>query len=126
MRGLWVSRLQAFKINLIRADIMQLVEKFLKSSIPKTFYWFNEPAKYQLGTGLEIFTDEKTDFWQTTHYGFQRDDGQNWLQLRITHLHKASEQFEVGVYACSPIGKDFWCRFKLLEISRNEWFYEGE
>jgi len=30
------------------------------------------------------------------------------------------------VYACSPIGKDFWCRFKLLEISRNEWFYEGE
>jgi hypothetical protein len=50
-------------------------------------------------------------------------DGQNWLQLRITHLHQVTEHFEVGVYACSPIGKDFWCRFKLLEISRNEWFY---
>lgn len=218
-----LSWLQAFKTNLIRSDIMQLAEKFLQSSIPKTFYWFNEPIQYQLGTGLEIFTDEKTDFWQNTYYGFQRDDGhclltrhtgdfslmthvesrpqekydqcglmvrvdrenwikvsteyesekcsrlgsvvtnlgfsdwatqdipssyremwyriskngsdfllensydgQNWLQLRITHLHKVSEQFEVGVYACSPIGKDFWCRFKLLEISKNEWFYRSE
>ena len=54
---------------------MQLIEKFQQSTLPKPFYWFNEPAKYQLGTGLEIFTDEKTDFWQNTHYGFQRDDG---------------------------------------------------
>jgi regulation of enolase protein 1 (concanavalin A-like superfamily) len=202
------------------SDIVQIVEKFLQPSIPETFYWLNEPAKYQLGTGLEIFTDEKTDFWQNTYYGFQRDDGhclltrrtgdislmthvefrpqekydqcglmvrvdrenwikvsteyeseecsrlgsvvtnlgfsdwatqdipssyremwyrisknggdfllensydgQKWLQLRINHLHQVTEHFEVGVYACSPIGKDFWCRFKLLEISRNEWFY---
>jgi regulation of enolase protein 1 (concanavalin A-like superfamily) len=202
---------------------MQLAEQFLQSSIPEPFYWLNEPTRYQLGAGLEIFTDEKTDFWQTTYYGFQRDnghclltsltgdfslmthveaspqcqydqcglmvrvdrenwikvsteyenedcsrlgsvvtnlgysdwatqdipssylemwyriskngndfllensfDGQNWLQLRITHLHKASEQFEVGVYTCSPTGKDFWCRFKLLEISENEWFYRSE
>jgi regulation of enolase protein 1 (concanavalin A-like superfamily) len=201
---------------------MQLVERFLQSSIPDTFYWLNEPTKYQLGKGLEIFTDEKTDFWQNTHYGFRRDDGhclltrragnfslmtcvesrpqekydqcglmvridrenwikvsteyesevcsrlgsvvtnlgfsdwatqdipsghremwyrisrngsdfllessydgQDWHQLRITHLHKVSEQLDVGVYACSPIGKDFWCRFTLLEISENEWFYKG-
>lgn len=43
--------------------------------------------------------------------------GQEWQQLRITHLHKAAAQVEAGVYACSPIGKDFWCRFKRLEIS---------
>ena len=199
---------------------MQLSAKFLQPSISDPFYWFNEPTRYRLGAGLEIFTDEKTDFWQTTHYGFQRDDGhclltkatgdfslltrvefrpqtqydqcglmvrvdsqnwikvsteyespacsrlgsvvtncgfsdwatqdipsshremwyrisrngsdfllensydgQNWLQLRVTHLHKVSEQLQVGVYACSPIGKDFWCRFKWLEISRNEWFH---
>ena len=202
---------------------MQLIEKFQQPTLPKPFYWFNEPAKYQLGAGLEIFTDEKTDFWQNTHYGFQRDDGhclltqhtgdfslmthvefrpqekydqcglmvrvdqenwikvsteyeseehsrlgsvvtnlgysdwatqdissnysemwyriskngpdfllensydgQNWLQLRITHLHKMPEQLEVGVYACSPIGKNFWCRFNLLEISKNEWSHESE
>ena len=202
---------------------MQLIEKFQQSTLPKPFYWFNEPTTYQLGAGLEIYTDEKTDFWQNTHYGFQRDDGhclltrlagdfslmthvefrpqeiydqcglmvrvdrenwikvsteyenekhsrlgsvvtnlgysdwatqdissthtemwyriskngpdfllensydgQNWLQLRITHLHQVPEQLEAGVYACSPIGKDFWCRFNLLEISKNEWSYNPE
>jgi regulation of enolase protein 1 (concanavalin A-like superfamily) len=201
---------------------MQLIEEFERPTIPESFYWFNEPAKYQLGKGLEIFTDKETDFWQNTHYGFQRDDGhclltqqsgdfslmahvefrpretydqcglmvrvdrenwikvsteyesekysrlgsvvtnlgfsdwatqdipsnhtemwyrisknghdfllensfdgENWLQLRITHLHKMPETLEVRVYACSPTGKDFWCRFKLLEISKNEWFYKN-
>ncbi len=50
-------------------------------------------------------------------------DGQAWHQLRITHLHQVSERLEVGVYACSPIGQDFWCRFKVLEILENDWFY---
>ena len=54
---------------------MQRSVQFLGSSLPQDFYWFNEPGHYQLGDGLEIFTDEKTDFWQRTHYGFQRDDG---------------------------------------------------
>jgi uncharacterized protein len=202
---------------------MQITEKFLLASLPKPFHWFNEPAKFRLGAGLEIFTDEKTDFWQNTYYGFQRDnghclltqlpgdfslmtqvefrpqgkydqcglmvrgdrenwikvsseyesektsrlgsvatnlcfsdwatqdipssvkemwyrisksgsdfllehsyDGLNWLQLRISHMHKQFEQLEVGVYACSPIGKDFWCRFKVLEISPNEIFHRAE
>jgi len=197
---------------------MQLVEKFQQPSIPTNFFWFNEPSKYQFGAGLEIFTNPKTDFWQKTHYGFQRDDGhclltkqaddfslmthvefrpqekydqcglmvrgdrenwikvsteyendkygrlgsvatnlgysdwatqdipashrqmwyriskngndfllensfdgEEWLQLRITHLYKSFEQLEIGVYACSPIGKDFWCRFDLLTISENKW-----
>ncbi len=202
---------------------MQLVERFLQPSLPSTFHWFNEPAKVQLGNGLEILTDERTDFWQKTHYGFQRDDGhclltrlagdfalkthvefrpqekydqcglmvrvdsenwikvsteyegeeysrlgsvvtnlgfsdwatqdipsshremwyriskngpdfllessydgQDWRQLRITHLHQAPDLLEAGVYACSPIGKDFWCRFTLLEISENDWFHRDE
>jgi uncharacterized protein len=203
---------------LIRSDIMQRIEYFLQPSLPEGFYWFNEPAHYQLGNGLQIFTDEKTDFWQRTHYGFQRDDGhclltgqsgdfslttrvefeprekydqcglivrvdsQNWIkvsteyedghvsrlgsvstnlgysdwatqdvpsdrhemwyrtskhgqdfllessldgkawrQMRITHLRQPAEQFEIGVYACSPVGKDFRCCFKSLEISGSRW-----
>lgn len=193
---------------------MYLVEKFLQPSISENFYWFNQPTKVKLGAGLEIYTDEKTDFWQRTHYGFQRDDGhclftrqagdftltthvefhpvsqydqcglmvridsdnwikasteyenethsrlgsvvtnlgfsdwatqdissdhkemwyrinrtgndfilensydgESWLQMRITHLHEAGAVVEIGVYACSPIGKDFWCRFTQLVIS---------
>jgi regulation of enolase protein 1 (concanavalin A-like superfamily) len=202
---------------------MQIIENFLQSSIPQSFYWFNEPTINRVGAGLEILTDEKTDFWQKTHYGFQKDDGhclltkqtgdfsirtqvvfrpkekydqcglivrvdrknwikisteyendkfsrlgsvvtnlgysdwatqdipssnremwyrisknnddfllensydgQKWLQVRITHLHKRAAQFEVGVYACSPIGKQFWCCFKELGISENKWFYKSE
>ena len=197
---------------------MNINEHFLRSSLPQDFYWLNEPARYHVGNGLEIFTDEKTDFWQRTHYGFQRDDGhcllvpqtgdfslithvefhprtkydqcglmiridsQNWIkvsteyeneqvsrlgsvvtndgysdwatqdimsnpqamwyriskrdrdfllenssdgqvwfQMRITHLHKEADDYEIGVYACSPIGKDFQCCFKTLAISDNLW-----
>ena len=197
---------------------MQRTERFLGPSLPQDFYWLNEPRRYRLGNGLEIFTDEKTDFWQSTHYGFRRDDGhcllirqrgdfslttyvefqphekydqcglmvridsqnwikvsteyesehvsrlgsvvtnlgysdwatqdvfsnyramwyriskrgsdfllensydgQAWLQMRITHLHRETADYEIGVYACSPIGKDFWCCFKTLEIAENAW-----
>ncbi len=197
---------------------MQRTEHFLQSTLPADFYWFNEPKRYQVGNGLEIFTDEKTDFWQRTHYGFQRDDGhclltkqaddfsltthvefqprtqydqcglivridsQNWIkvsteyesehvsrlgsvvtnlgysdwatqdvtsnyraiwyriskrgmdfllensfdgqawtQMRIAHLHQPTVHYEIGLYACSPIGKDFQCLFKTLEISDNLW-----
>ena len=197
---------------------MPRIEQFLQPSLPPDFYWFNEPRNYHLGNGLEIFTDERTDFWQRTHYGFQRDDGhclltrqtgdfslttqvefeprekydqcglivridsqnwikvsteyesehisrlgsvatnlgysdwatqdvpsdrrlmwyriskrgrdfllenslngQTWIQMRITHLHKETESYEIGVYACSPIGRDFRCCFKRLEISDSLW-----
>jgi uncharacterized protein len=201
---------------------MQHIEQFLQPSLPADFYWFNEPGHYRLGDGLEIVTDEKTDFWQRTHYGFQRDDGhclltrrsgdfslaarvefeprqkydqcglivrldsQNWikvsteyesehvsrlgsvvtnlgysdwatqdvasdrrsmgyrisrrgsdfllenspdgeawLQMRITHLHQPAQQYEIGVYACSPLGRDFRCCFKTLEIADNRWIPEA-
>jgi len=197
---------------------MKINEHFLQPILPQDFYWFNEPKRYQLGNGLEIFTDEKTDFWQRTHYGFQRDDGhclfvqqpddfslttqvefdplekydqcglmvridrqnwikvsteyesehishlgsvvtnlgysdwatqdvpsthhtmwyrisrrgsdfllesstdgQAWLQMRIAHLHQETENYEVGVYACSPIGKHFRSCFKTLQVADNVW-----
>ncbi len=201
---------------------MHFIEKFLATTLPNKFYWFNEPTKYQLGNGLEIYTDAETDFWQRTHYGFRRDDGhclftkqsgdfsimthvefspqaqydqcglivrvdaenwiktsteyedaqvsrlgsvvtnlgysdwatqdissdhnemwyriskngadfllessfdgQKWAQLRVAHLHKLPEELQVGVYVCSPIGMDFWCKFTVLEMGENKWRYTG-
>jgi len=37
------------------------------------FTWSNEPAVWELGSALEIQTLPGTDYWQRTHYGFQRD-----------------------------------------------------
>lgn len=49
-------------------------------SLSGRFYWFNEPDKFQVGEGLEIWTDSGTDFWQRTHYGFRNDNGHCLLQ----------------------------------------------
>ncbi|HJO92575.1 MAG TPA: DUF1349 domain-containing protein [Victivallales bacterium] len=51
-------------------------------------------------------------------------DGTKWNQMRITHLHSASEQIEIGMYACSPIGRNFHCRFFVFSIGENNWFNE--
>lgn len=38
--------------------------------------WLNEPAQWRAAdAGLTLTTDENTDFWRETHYGFTRDSG---------------------------------------------------
>jgi regulation of enolase protein 1 (concanavalin A-like superfamily) len=40
------------------------------------FTWLNPPAYWQrLGDGLAVITDDQTDFWRKTEYGFIRDNG---------------------------------------------------
>ena len=48
-------------------------------------------------------------------------DGENWQQMRICHIHQPSEKIAVGIYACSPIKKGFWCRFNWIEFRPNDW-----
>jgi regulation of enolase protein 1 (concanavalin A-like superfamily) len=46
-----------------------------------SFTWLNEPGSWTLADGtLRITTDERTDFWQHTFYGFERDSGHAWLR----------------------------------------------
>lgn len=38
--------------------------------------WLNEPERWSAdGDSLQIVTDNATDFWRETHYGFTRDSG---------------------------------------------------
>ena len=38
--------------------------------------WLNPPPAWQrTAGGLEVVTGDRTDFWQSTFYGFRRDDG---------------------------------------------------
>lgn len=48
-------------------------------------------------------------------------DGQKWHQMRIAHLHEEGETLEVGIYACSPIGRNFRCVFRELRLLENQW-----
>lgn len=72
---------------------MNIYETFREAALPAGFAWFNEPAQYQLGHGLELTTKPESDFWQRTHYGFQRDDGHCLLTAVTgdfalsTHVH---------------------------------------
>lgn len=52
-------------------------------------------------------------------------DGQQWQQMRVTHLHRPFATIEAGLYACSPLGEDFRCRFHWLTLADNQWFSEG-
>ena len=46
------------------------------TTVPDDFHWFNDPASATFdGNGLALRTKPETDFWQSTHYGFRRDDG---------------------------------------------------
>ena len=47
--------------------------------------------------------------------------GDPWRQMRIAHLNYGSESLEIGLYACSPIGKSFQCRFSYLSIGPADW-----
>jgi regulation of enolase protein 1 (concanavalin A-like superfamily) len=43
--------------------------------------WYNEPSEWnEAEQSISITTDSKTDFWQKTHYGFQRDNGHFYYQ----------------------------------------------
>lgn len=44
--------------------------------------WLNPPPRSKIGNDgvLSVITGWKTDFWQRTFYGFQRDDGHAFLQ----------------------------------------------
>ena len=46
--------------------------------------WLNEPEDWSIDPGglLHATSGDKTDFWQRTHYGFERDDGHALLQKR--------------------------------------------
>lgn len=48
-------------------------------------------------------------------------DGNQWSQLREAHMHRCPEVLEVGVYACSPTGEGFQCRFRQLAITESRW-----
>lgn len=55
-----------------------LYEKFESEGLSEILEWRCEPKKWFLdktSSQLVLETDEETDYWQKTHYGFQVDNG---------------------------------------------------
>ncbi len=45
------------------------------------------------------------------------DDGADWRQMRVAHLHNCPEEIAAGFYACSPTGPGFTCRVLELQLA---------
>jgi regulation of enolase protein 1 (concanavalin A-like superfamily) len=45
------------------------------------------------------------------------DDGHNWKQIRLTHLHEdRDDAIQAGLYACSPRGAGYAAEFSFLHL----------
>lgn len=51
----------------------------------KDFEWYNEPENVRFNdVGMVVNTKPKTDFWQSTHHNFHKDNG-HFFFTRINH-----------------------------------------
>lgn len=49
------------------------------------------------------------------------EDGRIFKQMRVCHLHKASEAVRFGIYACSPEDSSFRAVFTDMEMTECKW-----
>jgi len=45
------------------------------NKINQSYFWLNQPTYEIKNHKLYMSTSPKTDFWQKTYYGFERDNG---------------------------------------------------
>ena len=52
----------------------------MKNISTENGFWINRPKKFSVSEEkITVTTEEKTDFWQRTHYGFRNDNGPTFL-----------------------------------------------
>lgn len=55
------------------------------------------------------------------------EDGVEYHQMRICHLHEAKEEIQFGIYACSPENSSFRAVFTHLEVTECKWLaHDGQ
>lgn len=81
--------------------------------------WLNEPDEWRLDRGtLTVATNEATDFWRETHYGFTRDSG---------HLFafKTAGDFTAEVRVQAQYGELYDQAGLMVRVSEAEWMKAG-
>lgn len=49
------------------------------------------------------------------------EDGQTFRQMRICHMHKATDAVSFGIYACSPEDSSFCAAFSQMQLLPCQW-----
>ncbi|MTH54965.1 DUF1349 domain-containing protein [Bacillus mangrovi] len=73
-------------------------EKFTGPTFNEQLEWLNEPEEWGLDAELILRTDEKTDFWQNTHYGFTADNG-HFLSLKTDKNFRMTTKVEASPHS---------------------------
>ena len=54
-------------------------------------------------------------------------DGKTYKQMRICHMHEASDKIQFGIYACSPEDSSFKATFTNMAITECQWLaHDGQ
>lgn len=81
--------------------------------------WLNEPLNWQASeTVLTVTTDEKTDFWRETYYGFTRDSG-HFL------AHTAGNSFTAQIRIQGEFRTLYDQAGLMVRIDENRWVKTG-
>lgn len=81
----------------------------------QTMTWLHEPRWGMAGDRLWVETAPGTDFWQRTHYGFQRDNGHALLRPVVGDFSLSAR------FAFSPVAQYDQCGL-YLRIDEENWF----
>lgn len=55
------------------------------------------------------------------------EDGVKYMQMRICHMYKATDEIQFGIYACSPEESSFKAVFTNMEITECKWLaHDGQ
>jgi uncharacterized protein len=83
------------------------------------FSWLNEPAAFSGDANeFHLATKEKTDFWQQTFYGFERDNGH-------AYLTPVSGDFTASVTVCGDYQQLYDQAGLMLRIDPQRWIKTG-
>lgn len=107
--------------NWIKASVEYENEKFQHLGSVVTNNGYSDWATIEISTDIKAvwyrLSRRESDF--KIEYSF---DGENYKQMRICHLFKASDKITFGIYACSPEKSSFKAEFTEMKITECMWY----
>lgn len=92
----------------------KIISDSLKGTSFENFVWVNRPSFIESAGRLIVATLPNTDFWQKTHYGFERDTGHALLST-------STKDFSMAVKTTfSPTGQYDQCGL-LVRLNPKNW-----
>lgn len=106
--------------NWIKASVEYENERFQHLGSVVTNHGYSDWATTEIPAGI------KTMWYRLSRRGDDyriecSNDGSDWKQMRICHLHEGVGKISFGIYACSPENSSFTASFSNMELLECAW-----